>query len=178
MPLVEVKNLSVGFGAFTAVDDLSFSIAAGERFGVIGESGSGKTLTALAIAGLLPDAARTQGDILFEGQLLPESEAEMAAIRGSKIGIVFQEPMTALNPLMRAGDQVGEAVRLHVSQGDVATRVQALFEEAGLEAHHLSRYPHQLSGGQRQRVMIAMALAGEPELLICDEPTTASPAPM
>lgn len=173
MSLVEVKNLSISFGSFTAVDDISFTVEPGARFGVIGESGSGKTLTALAIAGLLPEAARTKGDILIAGTLLPEGEVEMSALRGNKIGMVFQEPMTALNPLMRAGDQVGEAVRLHVSQHDVDARVQPLFEEAGLETHHMERYPHQLSGGQRQRVMIAIALAGEPELLICDEPTSA-----
>lgn len=173
MPLVKVKNLQVRFGAFTAVDAVSFSVAAAERFGVIGESGSGKTLTALAIAGLLPEAANTNGDIEFDGALLPEDEAEMAHLRGSKIAMVFQEPMTALNPLMRAGDQIGEAVRLHLQGADVKSRVRQLFAEVGLSEHHIDRYPHQLSGGQRQRVMIAMALAGEPELLICDEPTSA-----
>ncbi len=173
MPLVELRDLSIRFGEHYAVSDMSFTVAPGERFGLIGESGSGKSLTALAIAGLLPDTARQEGAVLFDGNPLPDGDAAMARLRGNRIGMVFQEPMTALNPLMRAGDQIGEAVTLHFPKRKTRDRVDALLEEVGLEPRHNRRYPHELSGGQRQRVMIAMALASEPELLICDEPTSA-----
>lgn len=173
MPLVEIKDLYISFGARPAVDGISFSIAPGERFGLIGESGSGKSLTALAIAGLLPDNAHSAGAISFDGKPLPDNDADMARLRGNQIGMVFQEPMTALNPLMKVGDQIGEAVALHFPKRKIAVHVADLLGEVGLEARHAKRYPHQLSGGQRQRVMIAIALASEPELLICDEPTSA-----
>lgn len=173
MPLVEVTDLGVSFGAQQALGGVSFKMMPGARFGVIGESGSGKTLTALAIAGLLPDGAQRTGEIRFMRQPIPTDDAAMARLRGGSIGMVFQEPMTALNPLMRVGEQIGEAVRLHLPKEDAALKVQALVYEVGLHPQHISRYPHQLSGGQRQRVMIAIALSGEPELLICDEPTSA-----
>lgn len=169
MSLVEIENLTVDFGGKPAVSALSLTIEKGERFGIIGESGSGKSLTALAIAGLLPDAARVSGAIRFDGAPLPTDEKAMARLRGQRIGMVFQEPMTALNPLMRVGDQIGEAVVLSNEKSDIA----ALLAEVGLEAQHARRFPHQLSGGQRQRVMIAMALASTPDLMIADEPTSA-----
>jgi peptide/nickel transport system ATP-binding protein len=169
MSLVTVENLIIAFGAQRAVNGVSFAIAPGERFGLVGESGSGKTLTALAIAGLLPEAARCGGTIRFDGAPLPEDEKAMARLRGKRIGMVFQEPMTALNPLMRVGRQIGEALALTGAGGDIG----ALLTEVGLLPAHAERYPHQLSGGQRQRVMIAMALASAPDILIADEPTSA-----
>ena len=173
MPLVEIKELFISFGVRPAVDGVSFSFEPGERFGLIGESGSGKSLTALALAGLLPEGAEIAGTILFDGAPLPTGDREMAQLRGNRIGMVFQEPMTALNPLMKVGNQIGEAVSLHFPKRDVDARIEELFSEVGLETRHRGRYPHQLSGGQRQRIMIAIALAAEPELLICDEPTSA-----
>jgi len=169
MPLLEVTGLTVGFGEVESVGDVSFAIDSGERFGLIGESGSGKTLTALAVTGLLPENARRSGLIAFDDAPLPENERALARLRGKRIGMVFQEPMTALNPLMRVGAQIAEALALTDTPGDVG----ALLEEVGLEPRHAGRYPHQLSGGQRQRVMIAMALASQPDLLIADEPTSA-----
>ncbi|KQN76979.1 ABC transporter ATP-binding protein [Devosia sp. Leaf64] len=170
MSLVEIENLTIRFGGRPALSGLSLEIARGERFGIVGESGSGKSLTALAITGLLPDAAEATGTIRFDGKLLPTDERAMAALRGHRIGIVFQEPMTALNPLMRIGAQIDEALDL----ADSSTReVAALLQEVGLDSSHAIRFPHQLSGGQRQRVMIAMALASDPDLIIADEPTSA-----
>ncbi|MDB5615152.1 MAG: transporter ATP-binding protein [Devosia sp.] len=173
MSLLEVSGLSIRFGSTEVVSGMSFVIARGERFGIIGESGSGKTLTSLAIAGLLPDGAAMDGVITLDGTPLPRREREMAKLRGKRIGMVFQEPMTALNPLMRVRDQVGEAIRLNIEGGATHVEVPKLIEEVGLEPRHRERYPHQLSGGQRQRVMIAIALAGQPDLLIADEPTSA-----
>jgi peptide/nickel transport system ATP-binding protein len=173
MPLLEVSGLSVRFGATEVVSDLSFALQPGERFGIIGESGSGKTLTAHAISGLLPEDAIVKGDIRLDGVSMPSAELEMARLRGQRIGMVFQEPMTALNPLMRVNDQIEEAVRLNEGNGATQIEVPYLLEEVGLELRHGDRFPHQLSGGQRQRVMIAMALASQPDLLIADEPTSA-----
>jgi peptide/nickel transport system ATP-binding protein len=173
MSLLEVTGLSVRFGTTEAVSDVSFSLQRGERFGIIGESGSGKTLTALAVTGLLPEGAVMGGTITLDGTPLPSSEREMARLRGKRIGMVFQEPMTALNPLMRVGDQIEEAIRLNSGNYDLRSDVPTLLGEVGLEADHARRFAHQLSGGQRQRVMIAMALASEPDLLIADEPTSA-----
>ncbi|WP_172123081.1 MULTISPECIES: ABC transporter ATP-binding protein [unclassified Devosia] len=173
MALLEVQGLSIAFGSTQVVDAVSFALERGERFGIIGESGSGKTLTALALAGLLPLGAAATGSIRLEGAPLPSAERPMARLRGKRFGMVFQEPMTALNPLMRIGRQIGEAVDLNEASRDVATVVPQLLAEVGLLPEHASRYPHQLSGGQRQRAMIAMALASEPDLLIADEPTSA-----
>lgn len=173
MALVDIEGLTISFEGREALSGLSLSIERGERFGIIGESGSGKSLTALAIAGLLPETAQASGSVRFDGQPLPANEKQMARLRGKRIGFVFQEPMTALNPLMTIGDQIEEAVQLAGRGASVQIEVPGLLREVGLELTHAARYPHQLSGGQRQRAMIAMALAGEPDLMIADEPTSA-----
>ena len=170
--LLEVEGLSVRFGAIAAVADVSLVLARGERFGIIGESGSGKTLTALAITGLLPEGAMMGGSIALDGTPLPHDERAMAQLRGKRIGMVFQEPMTALNPLMRIKAQIAEAIALN-ADGMADSAVPQLLAEVGLTEAHGERFAHQLSGGQRQRAMIAMALAGQPDLLIADEPTSA-----
>jgi peptide/nickel transport system ATP-binding protein len=171
MALVDIRDLSIAFGQNLAVAGLSLQIAPGERFGIIGESGSGKSLTALSIAGLVPEAARLSGAIRFDGAPLPQAERDMARLRGKRIGMVFQEPMTALNPLMTVGAQIQEAMGL--TGADDMADLPDLLDEVGLDPAHGGRYPHQLSGGQRQRAMIAMALASRPDLMIADEPTSA-----
>jgi len=169
MPLLELQNLSVSFGESTVLSGVSYALEKGERFGIIGESGSGKTMMSLAITGLLPEGAQRGGEIVFDGTPLPRNERDMARLRGSRIALVFQEPMTALNPLMRVGAQIAEAGSL----AGTNPGIERLLREVGLDPLHAARYPHELSGGQRQRVMIAVALAGEPDLLIADEPTSA-----
>ncbi len=171
--LLEVSNLSVRFGTVAAVADVSFVLQRGERLGIIGESGSGKTLTTLAITGLLPEGAKLGGKVAIDGHPLPSTERGMALLRGKRIGMVFQEPMTALNPLMTIGDQIAEAITLSQTASVAQIEVPHLLKEVGLELRHAERYPHQLSGGQRQRALIAMALANRPEILIADEPTSA-----
>ncbi len=173
MALVDINGLSIAFDGHLALSDLSLQIERGERFGIIGESGSGKSLTALAIAGLLPETARVSGSVSFDGAPLPQADRAMARLRGKHIGMVFQEPMTALNPLMTIGQQIEEAIRLAGTGEPVTLVVVSLLDEVGLDASHAGRYPHQLSGGQRQRAMIAMALASQPDLMIADEPTSA-----
>ena len=176
--LLEVRNLSVAFGSFKAVDRLSYTLDRGETLGVVGESGCGKTLAALALLGLTPGFASRSGEVIFDGQdLLSLNEKALERLRGRKIAMIFQEPMTALNPTMTIGDQVAEMFILHEKLSLRQARRQAA---DALARVHISdpvrcicHYPHQLSGGMRQRVMIAMALACEPELLIADEPTTA-----
>lgn len=177
--MLQVRNLSVRFGQHRriAVNDVSFDIAEGQRLGLIGESGSGKSVTALAIMGLLPENAHVEGSIRFRGQeLLGAGDRELRRIRGSQLSMVFQEPMTALDPTMQVGRQVAEAYLLHHrrARGASEVAIRAL-DRVGLgqiEGIHHS-YPHELSGGQRQRVLLAMALVNDPALVICDEPTTA-----
>jgi ABC-type dipeptide/oligopeptide/nickel transport system ATPase component len=178
MPLLSVEHLNISFGASRAVRDLSFSIEPGEALGLVGESGSGKSVTSLAIMRLLVLQARVSGSIrVAEEELLTAPEEKMRSLRGKTMAMIFQEPMTALNPLMRVGDQVAEAVLAHerVSRKEAFDRALAALDEVAIP-DPLSRardYPHQLSGGQRQRVMIAMAIVNQPQLLIADEPTTA-----
>jgi microcin C transport system ATP-binding protein len=182
-PLVDVRNLSVAFGegdsAVRVVKGVSFNIGKGETVALVGESGSGKTVSAMSILRLLPNSAsHPTGEILFEGQdILKANEAQLRAIRGSRISIIFQEPMTTLNPLHTIEVQVGEIIKLHQKLSDSATRARVieLLTKVGIRdpEKRLNAYPHQLSGGQRQRVMIAIALANQPDLLIADEPTTA-----
>jgi peptide/nickel transport system ATP-binding protein len=169
MPLLEVTGLGIDIGKRNIVSDVSFTLHPGDRFGIVGESGSGKTLTALAVAGLLPLGATRHGEISFERRPLPEDERELAQLRAQNIGFVFQEPLSALNPLMRIGAQIREAVEI----AGLSYAVEDLLRDVGLEPEHARRFPHQLSGGQRQRVMIAIALACDPKLLIADEPTSA-----
>ena len=181
-PLLSVRDLHVDFrlreGVVAAVRGVSFDILAGETVALVGESGSGKSVTALSILGLLPPGGSARGEVLFRGkQLLGAPEAELRAIRGADISMIFQEPMTSLNPLHTIERQVSEVLVVHrgLSRKEARTRVVDLLGQVGIDdpAGRLDAYPHQLSGGQRQRVMIAMALANEPDLLIADEPTTA-----
>ena len=180
--LLEVNHLRVRLntarGPAEALRGVDFTLARGATLGLIGESGCGKSMTAMALMGLLPTGAEVSGSIRLNGQeLVGASEAAMCALRGNRIGMVFQEPMTALNPLHTIGDQVAEPLRLHRGMGRAEARAEALrlLDRVRLPqaAHRLDAYPHQLSGGQRQRVTIAMALACGPDLLIADEPTTA-----
>lgn len=177
--MLQVRHLSVRFGQHRriAVDDISFDIQEGQRLGLIGESGSGKSVTALAIMGLLPENAHVSGSAVFRGtELIGTPDAELRRLRGSSISMVFQEPMTALDPTMTVGRQLREVYLLH-NRGakDVADVVARALQRVGLgHLEGLSKsYPHELSGGQRQRVLLAMALANDPALVICDEPTTA-----
>jgi peptide/nickel transport system ATP-binding protein len=183
-PLLEVRGLVTEFrtraGLLRAVDGVSFSIAAGETLALVGESGCGKSVTAFSLMRLLadPPGRIAAGEVLFEGRdLLKLPEAELRAVRGDRVAMIFQEPKTSLNPVMTVGDQVVEAIRQHrpVSRRDALARAVALLEEVRIPdaARRAADYPHRLSGGMRQRVMIAMALACEPRLLIADEPTTA-----
>jgi ABC-type dipeptide/oligopeptide/nickel transport system ATPase component len=179
--LLDVQHLSVTFGSTDAapvVNDVSFVIAPGETLGLVGESGSGKSVTAFSILRLLQPPARvTGGRIVFEGRdLLTLPEPDMRAVRGARISLIFQEPMTALNPVMRVGDHIAEALTAHdVSRTEAQTRAIELLEAVRIPdaARRVRDYPHQLSGGMRQRVMIAIALACHPPLVIADEPTTA-----
>jgi len=175
--LLDVDHLSVRFGASTVVDDVSFRIGAGEKFALVGESGSGKSITALSVLRLV-DAAVSTGAIRFDGvDLMAASERAMRGIRGAEIAMIFQEPMTALNPLYTVGNQIGEVLELHegLRKNQARARAIELLARTGIPdpEQRIDAFPHQLSGGQRQRAMIAMALACRPKLLICDEPTTA-----
>ncbi|GAB2922952.1 ABC transporter ATP-binding protein [Nonomuraea fastidiosa] len=175
--MLSVDGLTVRTGDVELVHDVSFGIAPGERVGLIGESGSGKSLTALSLMGLLPEGVTASGRArLGEHDLVGVPESRLKRLRGRELSMVFQEPMTALNPLMRIGAQVAEVMTLHGRPRDEArARAVELLDKVRLpEPAQIARsYPHQLSGGQRQRVMLAIALANDPSLLICDEPTTA-----
>jgi peptide/nickel transport system ATP-binding protein/oligopeptide transport system ATP-binding protein len=182
--LLSVKDLRVGFategGLLQAVDGVSFDLAPGEVLAIVGESGSGKSVTAQTLLGLTRSPnARIEGSVrLAEAELLDADEAELRKVRGERIGMVFQDPMTSFNPVYRIGAQIVEAIRAHreeVSRGEARARAVELLESVGIPdaARRVDDYPHEFSGGMRQRAMIAMALALEPEVLIADEPTTA-----
>ncbi|WP_428929336.1 ABC transporter ATP-binding protein [Marinibacterium sp. SX1] len=182
-PILDVRDLRVEFptrrGVLTAVRDISLSIHAGEILGVVGESGAGKSMTGMAILGLLEPPGRiAAGEIRLSGDRIDTlPEAGMQKIRGRRIGAIFQDPLTSLNPLFRVGDQLVETIRLHTSltQAQARTRALDLMREVGIPAveERIDNYPHQFSGGMRQRIVIALALCAEPELIIADEPTTA-----
>jgi peptide/nickel transport system ATP-binding protein len=179
---LDLRKLSVDIetplGKARILSHLDLLLSPGERLGIVGESGSGKSMMALAVMGLLPAAARTSGDLRFDGEdLLEVGERRLCRIRGRRSAMIFQEPMSALNPVQPIGDQIAEGPRLHLGlgRGRALERARNLMARVGLAPDRVSPalFPHQLSGGQRQRVMIAMALACEPDLLIADEPTTA-----
>jgi peptide/nickel transport system ATP-binding protein len=176
--MLEIRDLSVSIGPHEIVHIDALDLPTGRRVGLVGESGSGKTMTAMSIVGLQPADAKVTGSITFEGsELLGRSETEMAKVRGGDIGLILQDPARALDPMMRIGRQVSEAIRIHMnlSRKEVGERVLSLLAQVQLPDPEqlLRRYPHQLSGGQQQRVLIASAIACDPKLLIADEPTTA-----
>ena len=180
--MLEVNNLSVRLqtqrGPADAIRNVSFDLQRGATLGLVGESGCGKSITAMALMGLLPEGAVVTGSIRFDGQeLVGQSDTALRQLRGNRIGMIFQEPMTALNPVHTIGDQVAEPLRLHrgVARDEARAQTIALLERVGIShaATRMGAYPHQFSGGQRQRITIAMALACGPDLLIADEPTTA-----
>jgi peptide/nickel transport system ATP-binding protein len=183
MNLLELKNLVVEFpsrhGTLRALDGISFEISPGEILGVVGESGAGKSLTGAAIIGLLEPPGRVaSGEIILKGQRIDNlSNDQMRSIRGRKIGAIFQDPLTSLNPLYSIGKQLTETIQTHIPMSDVQARQRAiaLLQDTGIPAaaERIDHYPHQFSGGMRQRVVIALALAAEPELIVADEPTTA-----
>jgi peptide/nickel transport system ATP-binding protein len=182
-PVLSVRNLRVEFptrrGTLVAVDNVSFDIAAGEVLGVVGESGAGKSMTGTAVIGLLEPPGRIAGgEVLLKGRRIDNlPNDEMRRIRGKRIGMVFQDPLTSLNPLYRVGDQLVETMRTHLPMTEAQARARAieLLGEVGIQgaSDRLDSYPHQFSGGMRQRVVLALALCAEPELIVADEPTTA-----
>ncbi len=180
--LLQIKNLTVHYNMETsvveAVNDISLDIEKGETLGLVGETGAGKTTTALAIMGLLQKARAEVigGEIYLNGEsLLDKSPKAMQKIRGEKISMIFQDPMTALNPVLTVGDQISEVIRLHekCSRAEAFARAKEMLETVGIPSYRIKEYPHQFSGGMKQRVVIAIALACSPDLLIADEPTTA-----
>ncbi len=181
-PILDIRNLVVHYetqeGVVEAVNDLSMTIRRGETLGLVGETGAGKTTVALSTIGLLPmpPSHIIQGEIYFDGEnLLQKSEKEMKQIRGRKIGMIFQDPMSALNPVHYVGDQIAEVIRLHqkCSKAEAQVKAMEMLKMVGIPEERYKEYPHQFSGGMKQRVIIAIALACEPELIIADEPTTA-----
>lgn len=182
-PLLQVRELCVEFptrhGVLKALDKVSFDIAPGEILGVVGESGAGKSLTGAALIGLLEPPGRVSGgEIVFEGERIDNLPAEaMRKLRGKKIGAIFQDPLTSLNPLFTVGQQLIQTIRTHLPLNEAQARTRAieLLKQTGIPApeSRIDQYPHQFSGGMRQRVVIALALAGEPKLIVADEPTTA-----
>ena len=179
--ILQVKNLKTYFhteaGLVKAVNDVSFNVEKGKTLGIVGESGCGKSITSLSIMGLVERPGKIEGgEILFEGEdLLKMTEAQMRNIRGKKIAMIFQDPMTALNPVMTVGDQIGESIAIHqnISQKEAFEKAKEMLKMVGIAESRAYDYPHQFSGGMKQRVVIAIALACSPQLLIADEPTTA-----
>ena len=173
MSALAYRGVGLAIAGRPILHDITFEVARGERVGIVGESGSGKSLTALAAMGLLPPGSERSGEIALEGELLGHDEARFDDLRGDDIGMVFQEPMTALNPVMTIGDQIIEGLAIHGRRAGAARRAREMLDRVGLEAISADRYPHELSGGQRQRVVIAIATVLSPKVLIADEPTTA-----
>ena len=180
--VIEIKDLSIQYatdeGIVKAVNHLNLQLARGETLGLVGETGAGKTTTALGIMGLIPDppGVITGGEILFEGtDLLKLSKQRLRAIRGNKISMIFQDPMTSLNPVVTVGDQIAESIRIHekLSRADAALKAKDMLELFGIPGDRYGEYPHQFSGGMKQRVIIAIALSCNPEVILADEPTTA-----
>lgn len=180
--ILEIKDLTIQYRAdnrvVEAVNKLNLTLGKGESLGLVGETGAGKTTTALGIMGLIPDPPGivTGGEILFEGEdLLKQNKKKMRSIRGEKISMIFQDPMTSLNPVMTVGSQIAESIRIHekCSKADAAVKAVKMLELVGIPGERYGEYPHQFSGGMKQRVVIAIALSCNPELLLADEPTTA-----
>jgi peptide/nickel transport system ATP-binding protein len=178
-PLLEVRDLTIAFGALEVVRDVNLSLVDGKTLGLVGESGCGKSVTMLAIMGLLPDHVRVSGSVKLRGEeLLGRPQGALTVLRGKRMAMIFQDPMTSLNPVMSVGEQLTEAILIHnrgLARRDLKERALALLRLVAipLPERRILQYPHELSGGMRQRVMIAIAMANDPELLIADEPTTA-----
>lgn len=180
--IIDIKNLTIQYKTdertVEAVNKLNLTLARGESLGLVGETGAGKTTTALGIMGLIPNPPGivTEGEIIFEGQdLLKISKHKLRAVRGKKISMIFQDPMTSLNPVVTVGDQIAESIRIHekISRGEATVKAKEMLELVGIPGERYAEYPHQFSGGMKQRVVIAIALSCNPELLLADEPTTA-----